>query len=92
MSRVIRKIHRLHAQRETERDLSHASVLAAKNGRKKKVPKPKPTPVPGKDRIVLLVRDPYWLQACWDVTRHSVARAQVRRWPSTGIPVSPCCV
>ena len=24
----------------------------------------------------LLVRDPYWLQACWDVTRQSVARAR----------------
>ncbi len=75
-ARIIRKIHQLHAQRETQRDLSHASVLAAKNGRKKKAPKPKPTPVPGKDRIVLLVRDPYWLQACWDVTRQSVARAK----------------
>ncbi len=75
-SRVIRKIHQLHAQRETQRDLSHASVLAAKNGRKKTAPKPKPKPVPGKDRIVLLVRDPYWLQACWDVTCQSVARAK----------------
>ena len=33
-------------------------------------------PIPGKDRVVLLVRDPYWLQACWDVTRQSVARAR----------------
>ena len=75
--RVIRKIHKLHVQRETQRDLSHASVLAAKNGRRKKErPKPKPTPVPGKDRVVLLVRDPIWLQACWDVTRQSVARAK----------------
>ena len=31
-----------------------------------------PKPVPGKDRVVLLVRDPYWLQACWDITRQSV--------------------
>lgn len=75
--RVVRKLHKLHAQREGQRDLSHASALAAKNGRrKKKAPAPKPTPVPGKDRIVLLVRDPYWLQACWDVTRQSVARAK----------------
>ncbi len=75
--RVMRKIHKLHAQREMQRDLSHASVHAAKNGASKKVaPKPKPAPVPGKDRIVLLVRDPYWLQACWDVTRQSVARAK----------------
>ncbi len=75
--RVVRKIHKLHVQRETQRDLSHATTLAAKNSRRKKErPKPQPTPVPGKDRIVLLVRDPYWLQACWDVTRQSVARAK----------------
>ena len=75
-TRVVRKIHKLHAQRETRRDLSHASALAAKNGRRERAPKPKPTPVPGKDRLVLLVRDPYWLQACWNVTRQSVARAR----------------
>ncbi len=74
--RVIRKIHKLHAQREVQRDLSHSSVLAAKNGRKRKASKPKPMPTPRKDRIVLLVRDPYWLQACWDITRQNVARAK----------------
>ena len=30
----------------------------------------------GKDRIVLLVRDAYWLQACWEVTRQNVQRAK----------------
>ncbi len=33
-------------------------------------------PEPGKDRIVLLVRDAYWLQACWEVTRQAVQRAR----------------
>ncbi|MFO7906822.1 MAG: DUF4912 domain-containing protein [Planctomycetota bacterium] len=70
-----RRIRQLQASREQERDLSYASTAAAQNGHKKKK-KPKPTPVPGKDRIVLLVRDPYWLQACWDVTRQSVRRAE----------------
>lgn len=75
--RVQRKIQQLQTQRQNERDLSYASVLASKNGRKKKeLPPPRPTPAPGKDRIVLLVRDPYWLQACWDVTRQSVLRAK----------------
>lgn len=52
--------------------------MAANNGRKKKhnTLSSQSTPVPGKDRIVLLVRDPYWLQACWDVTRQSVRRAE----------------
>lgn len=31
---------------------------------------------PHRDRIVLLVRDSYWLQASWEVTRTSVQRAQ----------------
>ncbi|MFW6169423.1 MAG: DUF4912 domain-containing protein [Planctomycetota bacterium] len=70
-----RRIRQLQASREQERDLSHASTVAGQNGRKKKTA-PKRTPVPGKDRIVLLVRDPYWLQACWDVTRQSVRRAE----------------
>ena len=30
-----------------------------------------------KDRVVLLVRDAYWLQAVWEMTRQSVERAQV---------------
>ena len=76
--RAARKIRQLQANRERERDLSHASTMSAKNGCEKpqgKLPF-QPTSAPGKDRVVLLVRDPYWLQACWDVTRHSVRRAQ----------------
>ena len=30
----------------------------------------------GKDRLVLMVRDPYWLHACWEVSRQSVERAR----------------
>lgn len=36
-----------------------------------------------KDRIVLLVRDAYWIHACWEITRHSVVRARAalaERW------------
>lgn len=42
-----------------------------------------------KDRIVLLVRDAFWLQAYWDVSRLSVERAKAAmgaRWHST-VPV-----
>jgi len=31
---------------------------------------------PEKDRLILMVRDPYWLHACWDITRKSVERAK----------------
>lgn len=34
------------------------------------------TEAPHKDRVVLLVRDSYWLQASWEITRASVQRAQ----------------
>ncbi len=34
------------------------------------------TNAPHRDRIALLVRDSYWLQASWEVTRSSVQRAQ----------------
>ncbi len=44
---------------------------------------------PHQDRIVLLVRDAFWLQATWEITRASVERAQsamAERW-HTAIPV-----
>jgi hypothetical protein len=76
-ARVLRKIQKINEIREQRRDLSHATTLSAHNGRKPRKPtRPTPMPTPGKDRVVLLVRDPYWLQACWDVTRQSVARAR----------------
>ncbi len=74
---MLRKIQKINEIREQRKDLSHATTLSAHNGRKPKKPaRPTPMPIPGKDRVVLLVRDPYWLQACWDVTRQSVARAR----------------
>ena len=30
----------------------------------------------GKDRIVVMVRDPYWLHCYWELTRHAVQRAE----------------
>jgi len=32
---------------------------------------------PSKDRLVVMVRDPYWLHAYWELTRQSVERARV---------------
>ena len=34
------------------------------------------TPTAGADRLLLLVRDPYWLQVTWEVTPSSVTRAR----------------
>src|ERR1043166_1083743 len=30
----------------------------------------------GKDRIVVMVRDPYWLHAYWELTRQAIQRAE----------------
>jgi len=40
-----------------------------------KVPKDLPGGY-GRDRIVVMVRDPYWLHCYWELTRHSVQRAE----------------
>jgi uncharacterized protein len=40
-----------------------------------KVPKDLPAGY-GKDRIVVMVRDPYWLHAYWELTRHAIQRAE----------------
>lgn len=44
---------------------------------------------PHKDRVILLVRDSFWLQANWEITRASVERAQAamaERW-HTAVPM-----
>jgi uncharacterized protein len=40
-----------------------------------KVPKDLPSGY-GKDRIVVMVRDPYWLHAYWELTRQAILRAE----------------
>src|SRR5205814_8405152 len=40
-----------------------------------KVPKELPAGY-GKDRIVVMVRDPYWLHTYWELTRHAIQRAE----------------
>ena len=61
-SRVARKIREERARSERLKDLALANSMAKK-----------PTE-PESDRIVLVVRDAYWLQAYWDITRMSVVR------------------
>jgi len=40
-----------------------------------RVPKDLPTGY-GKDRIIVMVRDPYWLHAYWEITRQAIQRAE----------------
>jgi hypothetical protein len=75
--RITEKIHRVNLERERLKDLSGSFTLQ-KSGKRK---------APEKDRLVLMVRDPYWLQAIWSVTRLSVKRAEAalaEHWRTAG--------
>ena len=68
-NKAIERIHKAHVERERLKDLSSAVAFRSKSGAKRNT-------AADRDRLVLLVRDPYWLQACWNVTRQSVKRAE----------------
>ncbi len=70
---VLQRIRELQEQRESTKDLSKEFEEVVR------VEPVKPDPIeenPGKDRIVLVVRDAYWLQVTWDITRRAVERAR----------------
>jgi uncharacterized protein len=78
--RIADRIHRVQAERERLKDLSGAFSVTKSGGKRQ---------APEKDRLVLMVRDPYWLQAIWTVTRNSVRRAEAalaEHW-HTALPV-----
>ena len=62
--KVLDKIRLEHQQRELFRDLAVHSTETKKRGS-------------SRDRMVLLVRDAFWLHVYWEITRGSVQRAQV---------------
>ncbi len=68
---IVAKIRSAQAEKELRKDLAQPP------------PKTSLTPlnaippmVKGKDRLILMVRDPYWIHAHWDIMRHSVDRAK----------------
>jgi hypothetical protein len=66
LQRRVRKVRSVIARRlngASRKSATPAPSIARANGH-------------AKDRIVLLVRDPYWLHACWDVSVASVQRAE----------------
>ena len=62
--KAVMRIQKVHAERERLKDLSYGSSVGRLNGKS------------ARDRLVLMVRDSYWLQAVWTVTPHSVKRAE----------------
>ena len=68
---VEKRLEHFRTSSALKKDLSYLTmqITAAKaNGRAK--------PRAVKDRLVVMVRDPYWLQAYWELTRTGVERAQ----------------
>jgi hypothetical protein len=68
---VEKRLEEFRTQSALKKDLSFITMQMCQvtpNGRAK----PRVT----KDRLVVMVRDPYWLQAYWELTRTGVERAQ----------------
>tara|TARA_R110002049_G_scaffold2750_2_gene21751 strand:+ start:627200 stop:628486 length:1287 start_codon:yes stop_codon:yes gene_type:complete len=86
-ARIRSQIRRRRETMQRNRDLSTGTLVggsAVSNGSTRSRAEQ-----PHQDRIVLLVRDSYWLQANWEITRSSVQRAQsamAERW-HTATPV-----
>ncbi len=82
------------------RPVTNGAVLHAKPTAAESPPKsPKDLAAKvGKDRIVCMVRDPYWLHAFWELTRQSIERAEAalgQNWHGARpilrlISVTPC--
>jgi uncharacterized protein len=69
---IVAKIRHAQAEKELRKDLAQPAAKTSL------VPlTPIPPIVKGKDRLILMVRDPYWLHAHWDITRQTVDRAKV---------------
>jgi uncharacterized protein len=60
---------------ETQVEDSKYNVGVPSKDLSAKVPRDLPAGY-GKDRIVVMVRDPYWLHAYWELTRHAIQRAE----------------
>ena len=68
---VIKKIRKIQEDQERRKDLA-GPVRLPSAGDENSTPRVDVT----KDRIVLLVRDPYWLHCFWELTRQSIQRVQ----------------
>jgi hypothetical protein len=73
---VARQIHQAHRAQEQLKDLSStASCSLPRNGQAMNAKAPLENGS-GRDRIVLMVRDAYWLHAHWELSSRTVQRAQ----------------
>ncbi len=78
--KIVEKIRSAHQQIEQSKDLAQTPPP-----RKLTQSTPIPPVAKGQDRIVLLVRDPFWLHAHWDISRTTIDRAKaalIDQWHS----------
>lgn len=69
--KIVEKIRSAHTEKELRKDLAQSAPP------RRLTPNTPVTPaIKGEDRIVLMVRDPYWLHAHWDISRATVDRAK----------------
>ncbi len=80
---ILQRIREIQEHRESTKDLAKTFEEVARVEIVKPEPPPPPPKAEGgaeetqqKDRIVLVVRDAYWLQVTWDITRRAVERAR----------------
>jgi hypothetical protein len=85
---VVQQIERLQLDHDQRKDLSSVILVSgqALRGQSARTPAPRTaTPKEGdtakgagkpRDRIILIVRDSFWLHAQWEISRHSVERAK----------------
>ena len=64
-SKIAKKIRRERMKQESLRDLAEINKHKTT------------TKIPEEDRVILVVRDPYWIQAYWEITKTTVERARV---------------
>ncbi|MGA2065176.1 MAG: DUF4912 domain-containing protein [Thermoguttaceae bacterium] len=68
-----RRLHEIKARLAEAKDLSFRTVGSGR--------------APAKDRLVVMVRDPFWLHAYWELSRRSIERAQAamgQHWHAAG--------
>jgi hypothetical protein len=65
--RALQRVKGIRAKKKRAKDLANDEVFVGAGPRSRR---------PEKDRIVLLVRDAYWLHVYWEITRQSTLRAR----------------
>ncbi len=76
---VVQRIKLVNEERERQRDLTTEIAAASPklgNGSRSEAPHRRANGKTRRDRIVLMVRDSYWLHAYWEVGRASVERVR----------------